>query len=146
MEPVTSDPPREKVLTVPLGIFGIHEVEPEIFCQDQRVEIFAATGGVVPTGGVKHGVTDVFQLAVHIEGQPEIRDDLVVPANDLLIGGINDVARLACADQLVAAVQQIRDLGVSLAALAGGGGNDVPPGGVCFDDCGDLPEMIGICQ
>ena len=127
-------------------VLGIDEVKTQIFRQNQGVEVLTAGGGITAACGVKHGVLDVVQLTGDVEIQAQVGNDAYVTGTDLVVAGFDGLHGGAGLDEVVAAVEQVGDLGIALVPLTGGGGNDVAAVGIGLDDGGYLTEMLGIGQ
>ena len=118
----------------------IHKGEAQIGRNDLGVEVLAAACHIVTVGLCFQMGADHSDLAIHIEVNAQFSDDIGKAVSDLS----EDIGKIILGSSLiVAGIQQIRDLDIITAALAGCGSDHVSSVGVGADDIHSLANLGG---
>ncbi len=121
----------------------INKIKAEVFCQNQRIQIFSAACRKITSGMVHNGIANILQLTRNIKIQIQIANNIVIPLCDLckIIDNI-----LSVVYHLIATVKHIGNLYISRKTLARCRGNNKPAGRIGFYNCGDLAKLFRVRQ
>ena len=120
------------------GLRGIDKGETEIGGDDLGIEVFAAAGHIIPLVPGFQVLADDGKLDIQAKADVQLPNDLL---EALLNLRQNRLKILVGRGQLLAAVEQVRDLDVLLEALSGSGADHIPPRGVCPNDLRRLADL-----